>query len=295
MSFKYPPASVSIIKGNNFYRIKAQAVDAISSPLTAIGPGDLIPVDVGFSALAVGPESDYEKYELYYPDPTAPGGVQRFPFSKDFPLMQSIVADNTVPYEDSNGEPAKAFIRIADIGTLESSNTGAGDAPRIAEALADLIVYTGEPPNWVPTKRYPNRRSSNVPLLDAKNKSYHIPGYGRRIFTMECNKMFAGAATVTATVFGSRLYNPLVSASAPPLNVLSGRTVVQKISKELLAATAVVGANGNSPLIYSYNAEAPGSFGYFDFYTVVLDSDTDINPSDFFRGQGFHLTMEVRD
>ena len=109
--------------------------------------------------------------------------------------------------------------------------------------------------------------------------------------------MLAAAATVTAQVRGLRLYNPLVSdSSTPNLSNISGRTVVQTIRTILLPFTAVVGTAGNSPLVFPYNAEdmANGK-GYFDFYEVTLDSDTDANPSDFFRGQGFHLTMEVRD
>jgi hypothetical protein len=294
MAFSFPQASISILKGNDFYRIKAQAVDTISSPLTALGPGDLIPVNVGFSAIAVGPESDYEKYELLYRDETAPGGIQRMPFSKDAPFIGNITADNAQEYPNGNKEKAIVFIRIADIGTLESSNTGGGAVARIGEALADLKVYTNKNPVQVATKRYPNKRSSNVILKAAKNSAFYIPGYGRRIFTTECAKMLEGLANVTATVFGIRLYNPLVSSTLPALLELSGRTAVQKTVTELLPATAVAGVNGNFPLVFSYNADVDGK-GYFDFYEVLLDSDTDINPSDYDRGRGFHLTMEVRD
>lgn len=295
MAFLYPAASISIIKGNAFYRIKAQAVDAQDSSLTSLGPGDLIPVDVGFSAIAVGPESDYEKYELFYSDPTAPGGVQKIPFSKDAPFIGRITADNATAFPGSDGELGKVFIRIADIGTLQSATSGAPAEVAIAEALADIIVYTGEVPSFLPTKRVPKIRSSNVsleiPLLVPY--SFLIPGYGRRLLSVTLNKMSIPVATViSATVEGIRLYNPLVSTAAGDGLILSGKTVDQLSITELLASTVV--PNTPDTLSFAYNADVDGD-GYFDMYRVFVTTDVNVLASDSQRGQGFRVNLEVRD
>jgi hypothetical protein len=291
MAFTYPEAKISIIAGNGFYRIKAQAVDTASSSLSALGPGDLIPIDVGFSAIAVGPESDYENYELFYADKTAPGGLQRIPFSPKCPIVGRISADNDTEYPDSGGEKAKAFIRIVDNGTLNGFIDGDLSANRIAEALADIIVYTGSVPASIPTCRVPGKRSAYIATDSAQSQNFWMPAYGRRILSLSASN--AGGNAVTAAVSAVRLFRPLLSTTVVPAQEpLSGKTAFQITTTVLVASAPVPSA----PLAFdfSYNADTDG-LGYFDFVRVSIGTDSSALPSDSFRGIGVYINMEVRD
>ena len=298
MSFNYAPASTSIIKGNGFYRIKANSIDLTGGNEPKIGPGDLIPIDVGFSAIAVGPESDYENYELIFVDPIAPGSVQVIPLSKSVPFVGSVTADNSTPYPNSGagtggdigGEPAKAFVRIADKGTLLERIVLPGKiVNRTAFAVADLIIYTGVPPVQLIKERTPKKRASVVPLSSGNPNNFYIPGYGRKHFTLSLLNAPPGVpigAVVSATLTGLRFFYPLDSTPG----TTTGK-VVEAPTRTILMPSAVVPSDLQNEFVFAYNAESGGK-GFFDFYWLEVISDTAVLPSD---GVGFRVSMEVRD
>ncbi len=282
MSFDYPAASISVIKGNGFYRIKAQSVEATGAVLSAIGPGSIIPIDVGFNGIAVGPESDYERYELLYIDPTAPGGVQRFPFSKDFPLVSRIVSNNAEAYPNADGDLAKAFVRIVDFGSFQG-----------AEALTDLIIYTGAPPQQVPTKRVPKRNSANVDILSGGGFTHFFPGYGRRIVTVAAARNVSGTdvtMTTTGYVLGARKDFTTASIAAG----IAGRQVDFGNARVQIELDQQVVTAANNWIYFQHNADTDG---YFDFYGINLAGTvaSDISDPTEFGFRGFLLSVEMRD
>ena len=303
MAFQFNAASISVIKGDDFYRIKARSIDQASAGLeTELGPGDLIPIDTGFSAIAVGPESDYDKYELVYFNDL--GGVQVIPFSTDRPFVGNIPVDNTTEYPDSGGELKKAYIRIADPSTADGRLANAAAAGRVAVTIADIIVYTKAPPTVLPTKRYPNRRSSNIAVLPIVEEYFYIPGYGRRELLVEASKVLVpDVTTVSLRVDGSRLYQPFASNPLDTVTgTLLGKVLVQSLVTNLLVLTALPNTaplvapltNDFASLSFGYNAEIDG-LGRFDFYRATITSSATRRPEDFYAGMGVHLNMEVRD
>jgi hypothetical protein len=304
MSFSYSPASTSILKGNDFYRVKARSIDQNSAGLeTELGPGDLIPIDVGFSAIRVGPESDYENYELIYFD--ALGVIQVVPFSAKSPFVGSVPVDVSSPYAQGDGETKKAFIRIADSSTANGALLPSAGAGRIAVTIADIIVYTGAAPTFVPTQRIPNRRSANTTVLPLVPLFFYIPGYGREDLVVEASAMMIPDVdnAVTMAVDGLRVYHPFASNIADTITgTMLGKALIQTTVTNLFAATALpltapvaVPLTQEFPaLSFGYNAKR-ASTGYFDFYRVTLRSNSTERPKDFYAGMGVHLSMEVRD
>lgn len=292
MSFSYAPGSRSTIEGNGFYRIKAQPIEgSFATPTLAnIGPGSLIPIDVGFSAIAVGPESDYEKFELLYPDPTAPFGVQRMPFSKDRPLIGKVTSDNVGVYPDANGQIAQAFVRIADLGSVQTaSSTPNGplvSASRIMESWVDLQIYTGAPPSSFPTKRVPNRRTGFIDIsTGAVDFTYLIPGYGRRILEAWATRGLAGAS-VDMTLSGI-INGPVLEGLAGNGN---GRTVARQgihHQTDILAGPTTV--SGATRFRHHHNADTNGYYDYYELLVTNVSADLPATINNFF------VSMEVRD
>lgn len=288
--FTYPSASTSIIKGNGFYRIKAQPNELGNVAITDIGPGSLIPIDVGFSAIAVGPDSDYEKYTLFYVDPTAPGGVQKIPISKDRPLIGSVASDNAAAYPQSEGEKAKAFIQIADYGSF-GSNKARFDAgtldQKIAECNVDLLIYTGVVPPYLPTKRAPRRYSGSIDLMSAFTLKFPIPGYGRRIMSCKLSRRLS-AGTASVELFGYTL-SPILEDSK---TASKGRVVIDTDSFHIktLLGSGIFTSGSSERFTHHHNSDKDG---YFDFYSAEVVSTVN-NGSDSNDGS-FYLNLEVRD
>jgi len=283
MSFTYPAASISVIKGNGFYRIKANSVAVVGNVLTSVGPGSLIPIDVGFNGIAVGPESDYEKYELLYIDPTAPGSIQVIPFSKDSPILGRVTSDNAEAYPGADGEKGKAFVRIADFGSF-----------RGAQCITDLLIYTGAEPSQLPTKRSPKRKSANVNIvISGEGSSHYFPGYGRRIATIGAARNVSGTDVTMVTkgyVLGARKDFSTAAVTAG----VAGREVdpTQALVEIELDSQVVTAAN--DWIYFQHNADTDG---YFDFYGVTLTGTVASNIADAteFGYRGFLLSVEMRD
>lgn len=288
MAFTYPPASADILAGvSNFYRIRGETIDVVGSAFADVAPGDLIPINVGFSAIVVGPESDYEKYELFYPDPLAPGGLQSIVFSRDAPFIGNITADNSTTYGGTN-QLKQAFIRIGDNGPM--IGTFINGAFTLADASVDLIVYTGKPPNQLATQRVVKRREGNVALVAGINR-YYIPGYGRNYFRVSCDRQLVGAAPILSVkAEGITIHLPMYSSDIINPN-LSGKSSTQLEQTEILPDTPL-GPVAGIPITHVHDATKDG---FFDFYEVTITSDVVLLPSDFNDGRGVHLDMEVRD
>lgn len=288
MSFSYPKASVGVTSGNKFYRIRGETIDVAGSGFADVAPGDLIPINVGFHGIAVGPESDYERYELLYTDPLAPGELQSVMFSKDTPFIGGVPSDNSSNYGGLT-VPKLAFVRIADSGTRN------GGGPRIADASVDLVVYTGAPPSHPNTGRTHKRREGNVPITGGANVFY-IPGYGRSYFRAAVSSQAMPIADLTGVqVFGNNLHLPMYSnASFTP--GLSGKILVQLEKVELLPSTPIVNpfdpSTFDQATVYVHDARVKG---YFDFYEVIIQATGDYLPSSSPTGRGVHVSMEVRD
>lgn len=300
MSFNYPNASTSIINGAGFYRVKARSIDRDSVGLeNELGPGDLIPIDVGFSAIAVGPESAYDKYELIYFDNS--GGISVIPFSTKRPFVGDIPTNNAEEYVDGGKEKRKAFIRIVDPSTANGSLAVTAGVSRIAVVFADVIIYTKTPPTTLPTSRAPLRRSANIPTITFIPVDFFIPAYGRKILTVEGSVMKVPDVDndVTMTVSGIRIYHPFYSDPLSSEEKMRGKAMSQATQTELLPATALPNTTPAVPklfdpaLSFGYNAEQDAK-GYFDFFRVTLIGATK-RPEDYPEGRGVHLNMEVRD
>jgi hypothetical protein len=306
MTFSYPTAEQSIQKGNRVYRVKAQAIELQASGLTPLGPGSLIPINVGFSAIAVGPESAFSDYELYYPDALAPGGIQRVPFGVGAPFIGSVPTDNDGVYPLAPKQKAVAFVRVKNKGPVRQNQYIAGAAAftdGIAECHTDLLVYTGAPPAFIPSKRTPISYQGFVPLTaSGVPTNYYVPGYGRRFCYLDVSGQDADAGeTIDITLRGYRLWTRPDFVSAAIIDGSAGRawSKTGSISAQLgfgteLYTAQVVGAQGRWE--HHHNAETTG---FYDFYELEINGDGGgggTSPGTDATGVSqMHALLEVRD
>lgn len=291
MSFNYPAASISIIKGKDFYRIKADAANLTGLSAPQIGPGDLIPIDVGFAGIAVGPQSDYDRYELFYPDPVARSSYQRIEFSVKYPLLGRFDVDNSEQVPGTDGEASKAFIRP--IGVPIQNFTGT----ELINAVTDVIVYTGSPPSSAGTHRVPRVFEGYPSLTNAGLNFFYVPCFGRRHLSAHVFMQGFPVPAATIEVLGMRSFMPLAAGGPPAPGSPNGRAAAIATDVQLLAPAAipVTGAQATS---FSYDCITGGK-GFFDYLQVRIVTDQNVVPSDYFFGapgsQGCHLIMEARD
>jgi hypothetical protein len=293
MSFDYPKSSFSILRGKDFYRIKSNTISLAGSNSPELGPGDLIPVDVGFSGVAVGPESDYDKYELFYPDPVARGNYQRIEFSVKYPLLGRFDVDNGESVANADGEVARAFIRPIGVAIKDLAGTG------MINAVSDVIVHTGKPPEIAGTLRVARVFEGYPSIISAGPNAFYVPCFGRRHLSAHVFAAGSGnpAPIITFEVIGMRSFMPLEASGPAASGSPNGRAAEIATLTQLQAPTAVP-ISGLDAVAYSYDCITGGK-GFFDYLQVKIESDTDIVPSDsFFGAPGtpkLHLIMEARD
>jgi hypothetical protein len=273
-AFKYPPPSQGTLDGNSFYRVNALAVGGKNSDVSI---GDLIPIDVGFNAIVVGPDSDYEKYELYYPDPLAEGTLQQVAFSADSPFIGAVFPNGVAEYPGTNGQKALAFVRPVE-SPLAFPFLGIDSNPE-----TDLILYTGTPPIQLPRGRVVKNRRGFVPVgapgpgLIRANHS--MPGFGRGYFGAHVKNRTL-AQSIDVIVQGITSYYPASTAGT-----------ANSIIDTTLVASVAVAAGGE--LRYQHDSRVDG---FFDYFVVnITTGGADILPSDSATQQSIFLSMEVRD
>lgn len=279
MPFTYPSASSGILQGNDFYRITRLA---FSDEEDAVF-GSLIPVDVGFNALVVGPNSGFDNYECFYPDPLADGGIAVACFSTGAPFIGTVApdADPNASYPDAFGTPKIAYIRprnvLIPIG-LVTPGTGPfwDDFPL---PLIDVIAYTGKlPPTFSRERAVISKAGYFETGLAAIGRGHTIEGFGRKAFTV--NVRNNSLITVNVVIKGVMVGNGPVDGAVGPFGVPEPHT--------LLASTAVA---TKTSLSFGHDAAADG---YFDYYVVEVDSATTTLPSDG-TATAVYISMEVQD
>jgi hypothetical protein len=278
MPFTYPSANQSILEGNEFYRITRLA---FSDEENAVF-GSLIPVDVGFNALVVGPNSSFDNYECFYPDPLADGGIAVANFSTGSPFIGAVAPSPSAKYEGETFDTPKiAYIRPRNVLVpLEVATPGVGpffdDFPT---PLIDIIAYTGKLPPSLPQERAVVSKGGYFKTDSiAAGRGHTIEGFGRKAFT--ANIRNNSIVTVDVVIKGVMVGNGPIDPGAGPFGVPE--------SHVLVASTAVV---TKTSLSFGHDAVADG---YFDYYVVEASSATPTLPSDG-TATAVYISMEVQD
>jgi hypothetical protein len=270
MPFVYPAASKSILEGSDFYRISRLAF--VNEEDTVFG--SLIPIDVGFNALAVGPDSGFDNYECYYPDPLSPGGIALACFSTGAPFIGAVAPDASSDYQDSNGVRKLAYVRPSRALILSGDGL---DGDNVVP-LIDVIAYTGKLPPALAQERSPIRKDGYFETKSSPfGRGHAIPGFGRKAFTATVRN--DTAEVVNIAIEGKIAANGAMFAD--PFGI--------PIETELLASVAV--ASGGGKLTFAHDAVLDG---YFDYYVVKADSASPTLPSDG-TPTALFISMQVQD
>lgn len=270
MPFEYPLASKSILEGNEFYRITRSSYEGDSETVF----GSFIGIDVGFNAITVGPDSDFDNYVIYYPDPLSPGGIAQANFSTGAPFIGAISPDASGVYEGTFGVPKIAYVRPTQAMILAPPDLG-GD---FALPVMDIIAYTGKIPPVLPSERSVKKIQGYFKTAPAATGRGHaIVGFGRKSFT--ANVVNNSAGTIDVLIYGVMLGNG-------PLD--SGDVIGYAEKHPLLASTAVL--TGDS-LSFAHDSRIDG---YFDYFLLEASGVATSLPSDG-PATAVYISMEVQD
>jgi hypothetical protein len=274
MPFQYPAASKSILVGSDFYRITRLSL--LSGEETVFG--SLIPIDVGFNAIAVGPDSGFDNYEIYYPDPLAVGGIGKGSFSSGAPFIAKVTPDAFGTFESAFQAPSIAYVRPSRSLILGGDALG-GD---FVNPLIDIIAYTGALPPTVSQERSPIRRDGYFSTKPAATGRGHaIEGFGRKAFSavIKNNTLLVGGQDVTISITG------LVVG----MGSMAGDPFGKPIETELQAA--IVLPKGGGELVFGHDAVLDG---YFDYYVVDASSAVEHLVSDG-SDLSLFISLQVQD
>jgi len=258
MSFAYPVSSESILKGQNFYRIRAP-ISILFGGTKEDSPenfsiGDLAPIDSPVFAVAVGPDSDFFRYEIIYPDQLAQGGVNTAVLTPVNPLVLPAGVDLSTQYVDTSTEK-KIFIRACDW----LPNGG-----QVTQPIIDLIVYTKTPPTVYPTKRTP-KKFTLATELSVGTVGFRFPVSGRQEASMRFFQSIGGAA-ISWAIEGRKIFGYQGGTPSP----------IERF--EVLPSTAVPAATPQ-PFADGLFTYTPQVHGYYDELEVLITSDTVHDPS----------------
>ena len=273
MAFQYPLASKSILEGNEFYRIKRLAYEGDSETIF----GSFIGIDVGFNALAVGPDSSFDNYQCFYPDPLVEGGIALANFSVGAPFVATVAPDASSPYQNAYNVPKLAYVRPTQALILDPT-TAAGTSGDLEIPVMDMIAYTGRLPPAFPMERSVLKKQGFFRTTATVADNGHvITGFGRKSFT--ANVVNNSAVAVDVVIYGVMIGDPELIAN--PFGVAE--------KHELLASTAV--ASGGGSLSFPHSAVQDG---YFDYYLLIATSASPTLPSNG-SATAVYISMEVQD
>jgi len=156
MSFPQTPASQSILKFQEFYRLFT----------TLEGSGDVYEMDVSAQAIVIGPNSDIAAINVTYADPALPTIVNRATVSLNSPLIGRVSASLADAYS-GQGPKQRILINSVDVvnnlfrpALIDVADLVAFIPPRI-----DVIAYLA-PVDVVPERRADFVTRGRVTIFD---------------------------------------------------------------------------------------------------------------------------------
>lgn len=281
-------ASQSII--NN-----GQDVFRINQPV--VNNGDIFRIDQSVQAIAIGPQSDFSEYTIYYLD-SALQVAQELVINPDQSWVGRLGAREDITYPNSNTQgsiiavPRNLFIPDAFIPQFADANV-------VYRPRVDLLFYS-KGAQQVPDKRPPRiwRSALNIPA-DPPNSSLEslFPVYGARQWQFRLLQAQAAADDYTVRVRGYKFMFP--TGDAPIDNAL----IVDLLAET--AATTLTGsqnigmvwdADTGVPVFTSLGLSVVAAGGYYDYIGVTVTTD-DVagNDPSLFQTGGAQIFFEARD
>ena len=282
--------SIANLEGQEFYRINQLAGSS----------GDIFVMDVAATAIAVGPESDFSSYDIYYFDRVTKT-PQKVSVSVDQPFTGDLFAGNAESYNETkqgaNGpQPTQLIITPTELYMPGALDNG---MPTIFPPRIDLLFFLTIDP-IIPSRRPPKRIRTPVALTSIGGATFAIPTYGRNRLTAAVVRTDA-LAPVLAISFASlwKFLLPVrdtgataarvADAVAAGLAVAAGPNVWSGgfIDTQLEQGSNWVSNTGAADL----TTQARGRYDYLIF---VVTSDVDVDPGAFTNG-GVQIYFEAYD
>lgn len=196
MSFPYPSSIASVNQLKAYWRLYTGIETS----------GDIYESETSALAFAIGGDSDIARAKISYFDQQEADRVNEQIVSIDRPFIGQIDANMLAKY--ATGQRARILISILDVipsATFTPPTAGGTDRVMFAQPVLELVQYTNQQPNYLPTRsdkqfRYETIGTSN-PVLLGRAFWFIIPFYGRR-FGQVTVKNLDSSANLAVTTFG---------------------------------------------------------------------------------------------
>ena len=185
-------ASKANIAGQEFFRLTE----------TATSSGDIFEIDIAATTIAVGPESDFSRYDIFYLDEN--NVLRKMLVSVDQPLTLTVQVNNAQNFPGTN-IPARLIVIPNEIYMPESLSDEGNNV--LFPPVIDLLFFTGTDPVAV-QRRSPKLIRTPIRIASsANNQAILIPTYGR-------DRVYASVVRMTELSSGGDSSEPLSLVSA---------------------------------------------------------------------------------
>jgi hypothetical protein len=266
-------ATSAVLSGAGFYRLFDD------DPVL----GRLYEIQQSCRALVIGPESDFDQYDVYYLDPIAPHQIQRAILTPDRPWVAPVNVDLVGGYpSEVPGKPSiPGGIFVTPSNQFATFVPGASPPyPNRLQVSArvDILAYTGTLPPILP-KRARRLLQATVGLSGTGENPLYFPVYGRRSYDVFVGFPVGGAPANSVDVTINGIVLGVSEGDYAPIELMSATTI----------STA-----GTPRLKFYYDVETSGSLGRFDLLEVILDNTNVLDPWNG-KDQGLDFRLELAD
>ncbi len=277
MSFPQPRSSISVLEGQEFFRLHTELQSN----------GDIYEIDTSVKGMVIGPNSDIQNVRIYYYDLQAPNQIGTALISVNDPFVTRM---NALMANDYPGLGAKARVLVTSddiiphvgqtfiVSATEPNNTY--DLQVWHRPWIDLMSYHRDPPA-TPATRAENQWQETVVIVGRAPAStgvswYFFPHYRRKYFHA---RFFSNVLTDTytyniygVTLFPFRNFGAIGGGNEFPsvsMNLLTTGTVPARVGTVAGKVSAVL----YSDRVPDISVPVAHPIGYYDYICVSLGGE----------------------
>lgn len=284
-----PTTATNVIVNNaqEVFRIKQDVVNN----------GDIFRIDQSVRAIAVGPQSDFSEYSIYYLDSPIQAAEELI-VNPDQSWVGRLDAKENVTYP--NSDVLGSLIAVPKNLYIPDAIPSSFDRTLIYPPRVDLLFYT-QGAEQVPDKRPPRtwRTALNIPAdPPLSSQETLFPVYGARQWQFRLLQAQAVANDYNVSIFGYKFMFPTGDS---PINNALIRDKIGEVTTQTLTGAQSIGmvwnATTGAAIFTSFGTgPAVAAGGYYDYIGVGVSTDN-VNGNDpaSFQTGGAQLFFEARD
>lgn len=210
MTYPQPSSVDPVLGGQEFFRLNTLVAS----------PGDIYESEVGSLGLAVGPDSDFANYVVFYYDENNATSVSQLSVSPDRDTLGRVDARNEIVYPGAGSRRGRILISLGDIydpSILPSQFNiiVSEDSIEYVTPVIDVLQYFINEPSVTPQRSDREYRFEYMkpPVVATKSSYIIVPTYGRKSGCMTVTNN-DGTNIVTTSVYGMKLTTNAAAAQS---------------------------------------------------------------------------------